>query len=225
MAKQSAAVIVFPGSNCDEDAKFALENAGFDVSMVWHEENRELDYGLLFIPGGFSYGDYLRAGALATFSPIMKRVKEFVQNEVGLTLGVCNGFQILTESKILPGSLSRNENLKFICKDVEIEVVNHLSPFTKYMPKRRLILPIAHAEGRYVIENEKLRKLEMENRVAFRYKENLNGSMNNIAGILNDKFNVLGMMPHPERNSIQLLGNGDGLEILLSIRRYLENDR
>ena len=225
MIKKSAAVIDFLGSNCDEDAKFALENAGFKVSMVWHEEDKRLDYDLVFIPGGFSYGDYLRAGALATFSPVIDRIKEFIGTNRGLTVGICNGFQILTEAGILSGSLSRNKNLKFICDDIEVDAINDFSPFTKYISKRHLILPIAHAQGRYVAQKDELKSLENNNRIAFRYTKNPNGSVNNIAGILNDKFNVLGMMPHPERNSIKLLGNGDGMEILLSIRRYLESER
>ncbi len=225
MCNPTAAVIMFPGSNCDHDALFALKNAGFDVRPVWHDYDQELNADLIFIPGGFSYGDYLRAGALAKFSKVMNNIKRFVDSERGLVIGVCNGFQILTEAGILPGALSKNKNLKFICQDEKIEVVNKKSPFTKYISKSFLTLPIAHSDGRYVIGDQGYESLESNRLIAFKYSDNPNGSMGNIAGILNHKLNVLGMMPHPERNSIPLLGNSDGLEILLSVRRYLSAKR
>ncbi|QTA38304.1 phosphoribosylformylglycinamidine synthase subunit PurQ [Thermosipho ferrireducens] len=218
-----AGIIVFPGTNCDRDAEFALKMAGFETEYVWHDFKSVENYDLIFIPGGFSYGDYLRAGALARFSPVMGEIEKFVLKEKGLVIGVCNGFQILTEAGILPGALSRNNSLKFICKDVVIRVVNKNTPFSKFISKEELVIPIAHAEGNYYISDYK--RLKQNNQIAFEYIDNPNGSIGNIAGIYNEKFNVLGMMPHPERNSVKLLGNGDGLEILLSIRRFLENER
>lgn len=223
MNRPKACVVVFPGSNCDRDAKFALDKAGFETEFVWHEHKKELNYDLVFIPGGFSYGDYLRAGALATFSPVMDRIREFVSEKKGLVLGVCNGFQILTESGLLPGALTQNNDMKFRCEDVTIKVINKDSPFTFGIEKEELFLPIANAEGRYVITKNDYEILKSKNRIAFEYSSDINGSVGMIAGVFNESFNVLGMMPHPERNSVKLLGNGDGLQILLSIRRYIEN--
>ncbi|WP_459995417.1 phosphoribosylformylglycinamidine synthase subunit PurQ [Marinitoga arctica] len=218
----NAGIIVFPGTNCDRDAEFALKMAGFNVEYVWHDFEKVNDYDFIFIPGGFSYGDYLRAGALAKFSPVMKHIEKYVEEDKGLVLGVCNGFQILTEAGILPGALTKNKSLKFICKDVEVKSVNNKTKFSKYIRKEKLTIPIAHAEGNYYIDNYE--ELKTKNLIAFEYIENPNGSIDDIAGIYNERFNVLGMMPHPERNSVKLLGNGDGLEILLSIRRSLENE-
>jgi phosphoribosylformylglycinamidine synthase len=224
MPKIKAGVIVFPGSNCDRDAGFALEKIGFDYDYIWHDFEKVLDYDFLFLPGGFSYGDYLRAGALAKFSPVMKNVEKFIEGERGLVLGVCNGFQILTESGILKGALSQNEKMKFICDDVHVEIKNRKSPFTKYIEKETLEIPIAHMDGNFKIEEKDYNDLKENDQIVFEYKDNPNGSYKNIAGIMNDKKNVLGMMPHPERNAVKLLGNGDGASILLSIRRFLENE-
>nr|WP_280998540.1 phosphoribosylformylglycinamidine synthase subunit PurQ [Marinitoga aeolica] len=217
-----AGIIVFPGTNCDRDAEFALKMAGFDVEYIWHDFENIKKYNLVFIPGGFSYGDYLRAGALAKFSPVMKEVERYVEEDRGLVLGICNGFQILTEAGLLKGALTKNKTLKFICKDVDVKVINKETPFAKHIKKESLTIPIAHAEGNYYIEDYDY--LKENNLIAFEYVDNPNGSIGNIAGIYNEKFNVLGMMPHPERNSLKTLGNGDGLEILLSIRRALENE-
>ncbi|KLO21956.1 phosphoribosylformylglycinamidine synthase [Marinitoga sp. 1197] len=217
-----AGIIVFPGSNCDRDAEFALNMAGFKTEYIWHDYENIKDYNLIFIPGGFSYGDYLRAGALAKFSPVMKQIEKYILNENGFVLGVCNGFQILTEAEILSGALTKNNSLKFICKDVDIKPINRETAFSRYITKDSLTIPIAHSEGNYYIENYE--ELKNKNLIAFEYIKNPNGSIGNIAGIYNETFNVLGMMPHPERNSLKILGNGDGLEILLSIRRSLENE-
>ncbi|MDN5342082.1 phosphoribosylformylglycinamidine synthase subunit PurQ [Oceanotoga sp. DSM 15011] len=223
MKKLKAGVIVFPGSNCDKDAYFALEKSGFNAEYIWHDFEKTLDYDFLFIPGGFSYGDYLRAGALAKFSPVMKSVEKYIINERGLVMGICNGFQILSESGLLPGALAKNKHHKFICKNVELDVINKKSPFTSGISKEKIILPIAHMEGNYMDDYENINKLESKNLISFKYTDNPNGSMNNIAGIINEKGNVMGMMPHPERNTVKLLGNGDGAYIFLSIRRHLEN--
>ncbi|WP_165145402.1 phosphoribosylformylglycinamidine synthase subunit PurQ [Marinitoga sp. 38H-ov] len=218
----NAGIIVFPGTNCDRDAEFALKMCGFNTEYVWHDFTNISKYNLIFIPGGFSYGDYLRAGVLARFSPVMKEIEKYILNNKGYVIGVCNGFQILTEAGILRGALTKNKSLKFICKDVELKIMNKNTIFTKHIKKNNLIIPIAHGEGNYYIENYE--ELKNKNLIAFEYIENPNGSIGNIAGIYNEKFNVLGMMPHPERNSVNLLGNGDGREILLSIRRSIENE-
>ncbi|MGM0641441.1 MAG: phosphoribosylformylglycinamidine synthase subunit PurQ [Thermotogota bacterium] len=219
-----AGIIVFPGSNCDRDAGFALEKIGFDYEYIWHDFDKMLNYDFIFLPGGFSYGDYLRAGALAKFSPVMKYLKKYIEEEQGLVLGVCNGFQILTEAGILKGALSQNEQMKFICNDVDIKIKNNSSPFTKYIENDNLNLPIAHMDGNFRISEEEYEELSKNDQIIFEYSDNPNGSYKNVAGIINDKKNVLGMMPHPERNVVKLLGNGDGALILLSIRRFLENE-
>lgn len=224
MAKIKAGILVFPGSNCDRDAGFALEKIGFDYEYIWHEFDKILDYDFVFLPGGFSYGDYLRAGALAKFSPVMKYLKKYVEEERGLVLGVCNGFQILTEAGILKGALTQNEQMKFVCDDVDVIVKNSSSPFTKYIEKNNLKVPIAHMDGNFRISEDEYNKLSQNDQIVFEYSDNPNGSFKNVAGIMNEKKNVLGMMPHPERNVIKLLGNGDGALILLSIRRFLENE-
>ncbi|AEX84825.1 phosphoribosylformylglycinamidine synthase I [Marinitoga piezophila KA3] len=221
----NAGIIVFPGSNCDRDAEFALRKAGFNTEYVWHDFKEIGKYDLIFIPGGFSYGDYLRAGALAKFSPVMNEIEKYVSKKQGFVLGICNGFQILTESGILPGALTKNTSLKFICKDVDVKVINKTCSFTKFVSKEVLRIPIAHAEGNYYISESEYIKLKQEHRIAFEYVENPNGSVGNIAGVYNENFAVLGMMPHPERNSVRTLGNGDGLEILLSIRRSIEDGK
>lgn len=194
-------VVVFPGSNCDSDCYHAVTNElNGTASYIWHEETslpKKLD--IIILPGGFSYGDYLRCGAISKFSKIMQEVIKFA-NSGGYVIGICNGFQILTESGLLPGALLMNTSQKFICKTVDLEVVNNQTSFTKTFSKNEIIsVPIAHGEGRYYIENNGLSELNENNQIAFTYKNNPNGSIANIAGIFNKKKNVLGMMPHPER--------------------------
>jgi phosphoribosylformylglycinamidine synthase len=220
-------IIVFPGSNCDHDAFYAAsENASQQAQYIWHKETElPKDIDCVIIPGGFSYGDYLRCGAIARFSPIMKEVINFAENG-GYVIGICNGFQILTESGLLPGTLLRNKSLHFICKDVNLKVTNNSTAFTSKIDKEVIKIPVAHGEGNYFAEKEIIEELENENRVVFRYtdesgnvdaKFNPNGSINNIAGIINKKGNVLGMMPHPERYSDSALGCDDGIKVFESI--------
>ena len=213
------AVIVFPGSNCDHDAYYALKNQfNINVDFVWHKENQLDGYDGILIPGGFSYGDYLRTGAIARFSPIMKSIIE--QSKKGkIILGICNGFQILLESGLLPGSLINNKKMKFLSENVVLEAVNNESVFTKKMFKgQELTMPIAHKQGNYIASVDILNRLQDEDRIAFKYKgNNPNGSISNIAGILNSKKNVLGMMPHPERAVENVLGSDDGKYIFESI--------
>lgn len=195
------AVVVFPGSNCDRDLAVALEEVtGKKPEMVWHGDTELPDgIGLIAVPGGFSYGDYLRSGAMAARSPIMRAVAEKASAGVSV-LGVCNGFQILTESGLLPGALMRNAGLNFVCRDVPLTVENAQTAFTsRYSAGETIKIPVAHHDGNYVADRETLDRLEGEGRVAFRYAEDVNGSARSIAGILNDAGNVLGMMPHPER--------------------------
>ncbi len=218
-----ACVIVFPGSNCDRDVKVALE-AGLDrpVQMVWHGGTELPATDLIVIPGGFSYGDYLRSGAMAAHSPIMREVVSRANSGVPV-LGICNGFQILTEAGLLPGVLMRNANLKFICKDVHLRVENSDSLFTRSYETGQVVrYPIAHHDGNYETDPETLKQLEGENRVAFRYcndqgnvteAANPNGSMANIAGVFNARRTVLGLMPHPERLVDAALGGTDGKAI------------
>ncbi len=195
------AVITFPGSNCDRDMASALKLVtGVDPVMVWHRETAlPADIGLIAVPGGFSYGDYLRSGAMAARSPVMQAVVEAANKGVPV-LGVCNGFQILTEAGLLPGALMRNAGIHFVCRDVPLAVENNDSVFTRLYDKGEVIhIPVAHHDGNYFADDATLDRLEGEGRVAFRYAGTVNGSARNIAGILNDKGNVLGMMPHPER--------------------------
>lgn len=195
------AVITFPGSNCDRDMASALKLVtGVDPVMVWHRETElPADIGLIAVPGGFSYGDYLRSGAMAARSPVMQAVVDAANNGVPV-LGVCNGFQILTEAGLLPGALMRNAGIHFVCRDVPLTVENNDSVFTRLYDKGEVIhIPVAHHDGNYFADDATLDRLEGEGRVAFRYAGTVNGSARNIAGILNDKGNVLGMMPHPER--------------------------
>ncbi|MEH3101066.1 phosphoribosylformylglycinamidine synthase subunit PurQ [Sphingomonas adhaesiva] len=206
------AVIVFPGSNCDRDIAVALEQVtGTAPAMVWHRETALPDgVGLVAVPGGFSYGDYLRAGAMAARSPIMAAVAA-AAGEGRPVLGVCNGFQVLTEAGLLPGALMRNAGLNFVCRDVALTVENADSAFTRlYRAGERVHFPVAHHDGNYVADGETLDRLEGEGRVAFRYAEPLNGSARDIAGVLNDSGNVLGMMPHPERKIEAAHGGDDG---------------
>jgi len=211
-------VVVFPGSNCDHDALYAATaNFGQKAEFIWHDSSSVGDADVVWIPGGFSYGDYLRCGALAKFSPILNAVKKHARDG-GLVIGVCNGFQILTESGLLPGALVRNRDLKFICRDTELSVATVNSPFTNAAKKgQRLRIPIAHGEGCYVAEERTLDELEAEDRVAFRYADNPNGSLRDIAGILNRERNVLGMMPHPERAADPLMGSTAGSIVFESL--------
>ena len=195
------AVLVFPGSNCDRDLAVALEAVtGTTPAMVWHGESALPDgIGLVAVPGGFSYGDYLRSGAIAARSPIMRAVVEAAGKGVAV-LGVCNGFQVLTEAGLLPGALMRNARLTFVCRDATLTVGNASSSFTRgYSAGERITIPVAHHDGNYYADAETLDRLEGEDRVAFRYADTVNGSQRDIAGILNECGNVLGMMPHPER--------------------------
>lgn len=206
------AVVVFPGSNCDRDIAVALESVtGTSPIMVWHRET-ELPEGLslLAVPGGFSYGDYLRSGAMAARSPIMRAVADKAAGGLPV-FGVCNGFQVLTEAGLLPGALMRNAGLNFVCRDVALTVDNSQSAFTsRYAAGETITIPVAHHDGNYVADQETLDRLEGEGRVAFRYAEDVNGSARGIAGILNDAGNVLGMMPHPERRVESAHGGLDG---------------
>ncbi|MGN6376672.1 MAG: phosphoribosylformylglycinamidine synthase subunit PurQ [Sphingomonas sp.] len=206
------AVIVFPGSNCDRDIAVALEKVtGTAPAMVWHGES-ELPAGLgaIALPGGFSYGDYLRCGAIAARSPILRAIIEAADKGVPV-LGICNGFQVLTEAGLLPGALMRNEALDFVCRDVPLTVENTQSVFTsRYRAGETIMLPVAHHDGNYSADEATLDRLEGEGRVAFRYAANLNGSARNIAGVLNAAGNVLGMMPHPERRIEAAHGGDDG---------------
>jgi phosphoribosylformylglycinamidine synthase len=215
-----AAVIVFPGSNCDRDVKVAIEQStGEPCAMIWHKETSLPDLDLIVVPGGFSYGDYLRSGAMAAHSPIMREVKAAADKGVSV-LGICNGFQVLTEAHLLPGVLMKNAGLKFICRDVSLRVETANTVFTRGYRKGQVVrFPIAHNDGNFFADADTLKALRDEDRIAFRYCEpsgavseagNPNGSIDNIAGILNARRNVLGMMPHPERLADMLLGGIDG---------------
>ncbi len=206
------AVVVFPGSNCDRDLAVALrEVTGIVPTMVWHGDSDLPDgIGLVAVPGGFSYGDYLRSGAIAARSPIMRAVVEAAGKGLPV-LGVCNGFQVLTEAGLLPGALMRNEGLTFVCRDVALTVENAQSTFTsRYSVGETIRIPVAHHDGNYVADADTLDRIEGSGRVAFRYAENVNGSARSIAGLLNDAGNVLGMMPHPERMIEPAHGGTDG---------------
>lgn len=220
-------VLVFPGSNCDHDTFHVIaEIAHQPVVFLWHDTEDLEGVDAVLVPGGFAYGDYLRTGAIARFSPVMQAVKRFADGG-GLVLGICNGFQILTEAGLLPGALMRNAGLKYICKQVHLRVETARSPFTAQLAKGDVLqIPIGHMEGNYFCAPDELKRLESEERIAFRYatpaglvtpEANPNGSLANIAGILNEKRNVLGMMPHPDRSSESLLGTSDGWKIFASM--------
>jgi phosphoribosylformylglycinamidine synthase len=213
-------VIVFPGSNCDHDAFYAVSaNLGQKAEFIWHDSQELGDVDAIILPGGFSYGDYLRCGAIARFSRVMQAVKGFAADG-GLVLGICNGFQILVEAGLLPGALLRNRSLKFICRDVHLRTETTNSSFTCAAHKGEILrMPIAHGEGCYFADEATLDELEAEDRVAFRYLDNPNGSARDIAGILNRERNVMGLMPHPERASEPLLGSTDGLIVFESMLR------
>ena len=211
-------VIVFPASNCDRDAAVAIERiAGKAPAMVWHGDADLPETDFIILPGGFSYGDYLRAGAMAAKSPIMRAVIEKAKNGTPV-IGICNGFQVLCETGLLPGALLRNAHLNFACRTVTLRVENTTSQFTKtFEDGQHVAFPVAHHDGNYFADDATLDKLENENRVAFRYLDNPNGSARNIAGILNEAGNVLGMMPHPERAISPLLGGMDGTQFFKGV--------
>jgi len=211
-------IVVFPGSNCDEDAfHVAGQVLGHQPQMLWHKDHDLQGSELVILPGGFSYGDYLRCGAIARFAPVMEEVAAFARKG-GPVIGICNGFQILTEAGLLPGALLQNANRQYICQDVILRTENVRTRFTGALTQgEQFKIPIAHGDGNYFIDDEGLKRLEGEGQVAFRYVGNPNGSRNDIAGIVNSSGNVLGMMPHPERNAEPLLGNADGRRVLASL--------
>jgi phosphoribosylformylglycinamidine synthase len=224
-------VVIFPGSNCDHDAYHVVSKViGQPVDFIWHKDEEIDRYDAIILPGGFSYGDYLRTGAIARFSPVMKAIKEFA-GDGGIVLGICNGFQILCEAGLLPGALLRNRSLKYVCEHVNIRVERLNTPFTNgYRQGQVLSIPIAHGEGNYFCDEATMADLENQGRILFRYcdaggaitdESNPNGSLNNIAGITNREGNVLGMMPHPERASESALGSRDGRALFLSIAESL----
>jgi phosphoribosylformylglycinamidine synthase subunit PurQ / glutaminase len=226
-----ASVIVFPGSNCDRDAAVALEAAtGRPPAMVWHGDSVLPASDLIVLPGGFSYGDYLRSGAMAAYSPVMREVAQRAREGTPV-LGICNGFQVLTEAGLLPGVLMRNSTLKFICKDVHLRVERNDTAYTRHYAKGEIVrFPIAHMDGSYFADTKTLKRLEGEGRVAFRYcdeegvvtdEANPNGSRNNIAGVYNETGTVLGLMPHPERLADAALGGTDGAKMFASLMEAL----
>ncbi len=231
--KPKFGVVVFPGSNCDHDAYYALKKIlGFEVNFLWHKETDLYNSDVIILPGGFAYGDYLRTGAIARFSPIMNSVIAFA-DKGGYVMGICNGFQILLEAGLLPGVLLKNNSLQFVCKDVYLSVENSETVFTKEIEAEKVLkIPIAHGEGNYFADEDTLKSLEKNNQVVFRYTSpdgkvpeefNPNGSALNIAGIINERGNILGMMPHPERASDPRLGKTDGALIFNSIGKYFLN--
>jgi len=233
MRKPKFGVVVFPGSNCDHDAFYALHKVlEYNVNFLWHKETDLKESDVIILPGGFSYGDYLRTGAIARFSPIMNSVIDFANNG-GYVIGICNGFQILLEAGLLPGALLQNISLKFICKDVYLSVENYESNFTKGInDKTVLSLPIAHGDGNYFADESTLKELEDNNRIILTYSSkdgkvsnefNPNGSLKNIAGIINKNGNVLGMMPHPERSCNPILAKTDGSLIFNALVNNIYN--
>jgi phosphoribosylformylglycinamidine synthase len=218
-------VLVFPGSNCDRDVAYVSRDLlGQQTRMVWHQDTDIADLDVVIIPGGFSYGDYLRCGAIARFSPVMQQVVEHAQKGK-FVLGICNGFQVLTESGLLPGVLTRNRDLHFICDRVPVSVERNDLPWTQaYVTAETITLPIAHGEGQFYADGDTLAKIEDNGQVLFRYQgDNPNGSLNNIAGICNRQGNVLGMMPHPERASDPILGSSDGLRLFQGLLGRIES--
>ena len=226
-------VVVFPGSNCDHDTYYVLKKLlGYEVIFLWHKQTSLEDCDVIILPGGFSYGDYLRTGAIARFSPIMNEVISFANNG-GYVLGICNGFQILLEAGLLPGIMIRNESLNFVCKDIYLKIENNKTAFTEGINgSKSLKIPIAHGEGNYFTDKETLDEIEANKQIVFRYcssngtiseMNNPNGSINNIAGIINKNGNVLGMMPHPERSSDPVLGKTDGSFIFKALANNIFN--
>lgn len=232
--KPKFGIVVFPGSNCDHDAYYALKKIlNYDAEFLWHKETDLKKCDVIVLPGGFSYGDYLRTGAIARFSPIMNSVIDFA-DKGGIVIGICNGFQILLEAGLLPGVMLQNISLKFVCKDVYLKIENRDTIFTNSIPadKKSIKIPVAHGEGNYFATDEQLQKILVNNQVVFRYSDsngnindstNPNGSLMNIAGITNKKGNILGMMPHPERVCDPILGSTDGQYIFKSIFNNLIN--
>jgi phosphoribosylformylglycinamidine synthase I len=221
LSKAKFGVVIFPGSNCDHDAYNVLKHVlKQDTEFLWHKDSSVGDRNVVIVPGGFSYGDYLRCGAIARFSGIMRDVVRLANNG-GTVVGICNGFQILCEAGILPGALIRNSSLKFVCRNVTLTIENKKTIFTKSYGEngeiKQISLPVAHAEGNYFCDKETLKKLEDNGRVMFRYVDNPNGSLANIAGITNEKGNVLGMMPHPERACEDIVNGTDGEYLFQSI--------
>ncbi|MGA1846557.1 phosphoribosylformylglycinamidine synthase subunit PurQ [Deferribacter abyssi] len=225
-------VVVFPGSNCDHDCYYVLKHVcDIETYFIWHKDKEVNGYDLVVLPGGFSYGDYLRCGAIASKSPIMDTIINFAEKG-GYVIGICNGFQVLTESGLLPGALLKNKSLKFICKDVYLRVENSFTPFTSLYSIGEIVkIPIAHMEGNYYIDKEGLIELQENSQIVFRYcdefgeinaKSNPNGSVENIAGIVNKKGNVLGMMPHPERVAEDIFSSKDGLYLFKSIIDFIK---
>lgn len=223
-------VVVFPASNCDMDTYHVIDQVlGHPVSYIWHQEQSLDGFDCVILPGGFAYGDYLRAGAIARFAPIMEALPAFADRG-GLVLGICNGFQVLLEAGLLPGAMRRNDSLQFRCQDVLLRVENTGTPFTnRYRPGEVITAPIAHGEGNYYADPEILKNMERDGRIVFRYcngageiasEANPNGAIDNIAGICNRQGNVLGLMPHPERCSESILGSADGLKVFLSILHW-----
>jgi phosphoribosylformylglycinamidine synthase I len=224
-------VVVFPGSNCDHDTYHVISKViGQPVEFIWHRQTTVGDCDAILLPGGFSYGDYLRTGAIARFSPVMGAIKEFAA-QGGKVMGICNGFQILCEAGLLPGALMRNANLKFVCEHINMRIESTDTPFTALCQKGQVLsVPIAHGDGNYFCDAATLEELKRENRIVFRYSDakgaltadaNPNGSLENIAGIINRERNVIGMMPHPERASEELLGSNDGRIIFSSLAATL----
>lgn len=230
--KPKFGVVVFPGSNCDHDAYYANKKVlEYDAEFLWHKYSDLNSCNVIILPGGFSYGDYLRTGSIARFSPIMNSVIEFA-NKGGLVIGICNGFQILLEAGLLPGVLIKNSSLKFVCKDMYVKVVNKSTPFTENIANDILKVPIAHGDGNYFAGDDTIKQLQDNDQIVFKYSSpngnvdesyNPNGSKLNIAGIVNKGKNVLGMMPHPERSTDPVLINTDGASIFKSIANHLLN--
>ena len=219
-------VIVFPGSNCDHDCQHVFQDVlGQSVRMIWHKETSLAGIDAVILPGGFSYGDYLRTGAIARFSPVMGAVKAFAK-EGGAVIGICNGFQILLEAGLLPGAMLRNKSLHFICKDVHVKVENAATAFTEACESGQVLkIPVAHADGNYYTDPVTLAAMQANAQIVLRYctpEANPNGSLDNIAGIINPEGNVLGMMPHPERCAEEILGNQDGKLIFLSLLKAMK---
>lgn len=228
-------VVTFPGSNCDYDAYAAAKHVmGAEANFLWHKSTDLMGSDVIILPGGFSYGDYLRAGAISKFSPIMDEVIKFAKSG-GIVIGICNGFQVLTECGLLPGALIRNKHLRFSCKFVNLSVANNQTPFTNVCKSGDVLkIPIAHGEGNYYHFDDDIKKLEDNNQIVFRYCDengqiteaaNPNGSINNIAGICNAEGNILGMMPHPERAVEEILGSIDGLRVFESLKNYVSTEK
>jgi len=219
-------VVIFPGSNCDHDCYSSIQSVtGKTVEFIWHQDTSVKGFDAVVLPGGFAYGDYLRTGALARFSPVMQAVKTFA-DQGGLVIGICNGFQILTEAGLLPGALMRNSNMKYICKFLKLRTATTDTPFTNQLTAGQILnVPIGHGEGNFFADEATLKNLEDNDQIVFRYVENPNGSLHDIAGIVNSKRNVLGMMPHPDRSSDKLLGSTDGKAIFESMVSALAGNR